>query len=89
MIGRELSDLPVRLVGMVDPALLEQVVGLPADERRELIAYVQESLDNDERSISPELAALIDERVAEAMVNPGAGRTWDEVRASLRERHVR
>jgi hypothetical protein len=63
---------------MVDPALLEQVVRLSPDDRRELFEAAQEALD-------PDLAARIDERQEVAESEPGAGRQWTEFRAELRE----
>jgi len=63
---------------MVDPALLQQVVSLSPDDRRELFEAAQEALD-------PALATLIDEREATAKAAPGAGRRWADFRAELRE----
>ncbi|GAA1536395.1 hypothetical protein GCM10009788_44010 [Nocardioides humi] len=67
---------------MVDPVLLEQVVRLSADDRRELFEAAQDALD-------PALADQIDERQAVAVAEPGAGRTWEHFRAELREQHGR
>jgi hypothetical protein len=55
---------------MMDRALLERALQLDESARRELIALLQESLDDE--AVSPEIAALIDERVAEADADPGA-----------------
>lgn len=71
---------------MVDPVLVEQATSLSVDERLELIGVVWDSIDHSTREVSPEVAALIEERAAEARANPAAGRTWDEVRQSLRDR---
>ena len=65
---------------MIDRALLQQVVSLSADDRRELFEAAQEELD-------PELSALIDDRERAARTDPGSGRSWTEFRDELRERH--
>ena len=65
---------------MVDPALLQQVVNLSPDERRELFEAAQEMLD-------PALATLIDEREAAAKAAPGEGRDWSAFRTELKEQY--
>jgi putative addiction module component (TIGR02574 family) len=72
---------------MVDPALVEKATSLSIDERLELIGKVWDSIDHSTRPVSPAIAALVEERVADAVANPLDGRSWDEVRQSLRERH--
>jgi putative addiction module component (TIGR02574 family) len=72
---------------MVDPALVEKATSLSIDERLELIGRVWDSIDHSIRPVSPAIAALVEERVADAVANPVDGRSWDEVRQSLRERH--
>lgn len=61
--------------------------GLSTDERLELIAELWDSLDP--RELPPpttdELAEL-ERRAAEARANPGAGRSWDEVKRDLGKR---
>jgi len=75
---------------VVDPILVEQATSLSVDERLELIGAVWDSIDHSARSVSPSVAALIEERVADAKSsNPQDSRTWDEVRRSLRERRGR
>jgi hypothetical protein len=67
---------------MVDPALLQQVVSLSPDDRRELFEAAQDALD-------PGLTAVIDDREAAAKATPGAGRRWDDFRAELRDQYGR
>ena len=76
-------------VGVIDPALVEKATSLSVDERLELIGKVWDSIDHSTRPVSPTVAAVIAERVADAAANPLDGRSWDEVRQSLRERHSR
>jgi putative addiction module component (TIGR02574 family) len=72
---------------MVDPALVEKATSLSVDERLELIGKVWDSIDHSTRHVSPTVAALVEERVADAEANPLDGSSWDKVRQSLRERH--
>ena len=74
---------------MVDPVLVEQATSLSVDERLELIGAVWDSIDHATRPVSPAVAALIEERVADAKAQPLDGKPWDEVRRSLRERRHR
>lgn len=69
---------------MVDHALLEQVLGLDEAARRELRAVIDGSLDDG--YVSPEIAAIIDQRIAEADANPGDFVTLDEDERAVRAR---
>lgn len=67
---------------MVDPVLLQQVVRLSADDRRELFEAAEDVLD-------PALAALIDERQGVAEAEHRAGGRWDDFRTELRDQYGR
>lgn len=67
---------------MVDPALLEQVVRLSPDDRRELFEAAQDALD-------PQLSAMIDERQDAAEEQPGSGQPWEDFRVQLRDQYGR
>lgn len=69
---------------MVDQALLEQVMRLDESARRELRAAIDGSLDDG--YVSPEIAAIIDQRIAEADANPDDFVTLDEDERLLRAR---
>jgi hypothetical protein len=69
---------------MVDHALLEQVMGLDEPSRRELRDAIDDSLDD--RHVSPEVAAIIDQRIAEADANPDDFVTLDEDEREVRAR---
>lgn len=71
---------------MVDQALLSQAKQLDVADRIELIGALWDTIDADALPISPEEAALVDERLAEADAEPLAGRSWDDVEAALRNR---
>lgn len=71
---------------MVDQTLLSQAKGLGVAERVELINELWASIDADVLPVSPAEAALIDQRLAEADVEPLVGRSWEDVEASLRSR---
>lgn len=73
-LSYESGALPCRSVGgheyhwrMVDSALLEQVMLLDESARRELRDAIDESLPE---YISPQVVALLEERIAEADANP-------------------
>ncbi len=53
---------------MVNQALLEQVMRLDESTRRELRDAIDKSLDHGH--LSPEIAAILDERIAEADAKP-------------------
>lgn len=72
---------------MVDPVLVEPATSLSVDERLELIGAVWDSIDHSTRPVSPGVAALIGERVADAKANPLDGQDWDVARRGLRERY--
>lgn len=72
--------------GMVDHALLEQVLGLDESARRELRAAIDESLDDG--YVSPEIAAIIDQRIANADANPDDHVTLDEFEREVAARRT-
>lgn len=69
---------------MVDQALLEQVMRLDESTRRELRDAIDDSLDDG--YVSPEIAAIIDQRIAEADANPDDFVTLDEFEREVRAR---
>ena len=71
---------------MVDQALVERARSLEVAERVELINELWASIDQEALPVTPDEAALIDQRLAEADANPLAGRSWEDVEATLRAR---
>ena len=72
---------------MVDQVLLEQVLQLDESARRELRAVIDDSLDDG--YLSPEVAAVIDQRIADADANSDDYVTLDEDEREIRSRrHV-
>ena len=71
---------------MVDRGLLSQAKRLHVADRIELIGALWDTIDTDTLPVTPQEAALIDQRLAEADAEPLAGRAWDDVEASLRHR---
>ena len=66
---------------MVDQELLERASRLDAEARREL----RDALDDSPPvEITPELAALLDERLADAEAHPEEGIPWEDVRGRMR-----
>jgi len=71
---------------MVDPVLLSQAKRLDVSDRVELINELWDSIDSEDLPVTPETAALIDERLREADAAPLQGQPWEEVEAELRAR---
>lgn len=68
-------------------AILEAIQSLTAAERAELLGRLDEVMPSDLGEMSPELAKMLEERVADADAdaNPGAAIPWEEVyRESLK-----
>lgn len=68
---------------MVDHDLLERVLRLDVDARRDLRDAIDESLPVE---VTPELAALLDARIAAADAHPEDGVPWEIVRDRARTR---
>ncbi|MFT3876626.1 MAG: hypothetical protein QM708_09425 [Propioniciclava sp.] len=66
---------------MVDHDLLEQVLSLDADARRDLRDAIDQSLPVE---VTAELAALLDARIAEADAHPEDAAPWEAVRDRAR-----
>lgn len=66
---------------MVDHDLLERVLSLDADARRELRDAIDQSLPVE---VTAELAALLDARIAEADADPEDAVPWEVVRDRAR-----
>ncbi|WP_054679425.1 hypothetical protein [Microbacterium sp. No. 7] len=66
---------------MVDHDLLERVLRLDAEARRELRDAIDQSLPAE---VAPRLAALLDARIAEADAHPGDAVPWEVVRDRAR-----
>lgn len=71
---------------MVDHALLAQVLGLDESTRRELRAAIDNSLDDG--YVSPEIAAVIDRRIAQADANPDDFVMLDKFEREVRSRRT-
>ena len=72
---------------MVDEKLLEHALQLDAPARKELVAALQDSLHSGE--VSPEIAAIIDKRVAQADAAPGDCIPFDEFERRIRSQRAR
>jgi hypothetical protein len=67
---------------MVEHALLEQVLGLDESARRELRAVIDNSLDDGD--VTPEIAAIINQRIDEVATNPHDCVTVDQFEHEIR-----
>jgi putative addiction module component (TIGR02574 family) len=74
---------------VVTKALLAQIDALPVDERVELSAYLDRSIEADARGgeLSRDTKDLLDQRLAAIDARPDASRPLDGVMAELAERH--
>jgi putative addiction module component (TIGR02574 family) len=54
-------------------------LGLPANERRELVEVLWESLESDPEPLPEWQRRLLDERLAAQEASPEVGEPWDEV----------
>lgn len=65
--------------------MIAELTKLPIDDRLEIVEALWESIAADSRAlpVSPEQAAILDERLAELEANPDAGRSWAEFRSTL------
>ncbi|MDR1188047.1 MAG: addiction module protein [Bifidobacteriaceae bacterium] len=74
---------------MVTEALLAQIEALPVDERVELSAYLDRSIEAEARGdeLSQSTKDLLDGRLAAMEARPDAARPLEDVMADLAERH--
>ncbi|MFT4289471.1 addiction module protein [Nocardioides sp.] len=72
---------------MVNPALLQQVLDLPDEDRAELRDHLDASLDA-KATISPGLRALLDQRMEAALAHPEGSIPWDDAMRQVRERYA-
>lgn len=69
---------------MTPKALRDQVLQLPADQRLELVEEIWDSLTPDQVPIPDWHKAELDRRLDQP--EPGARKSWEEVRGRLRDR---
>jgi hypothetical protein len=69
---------------MVEQALLERVLGLDEPSRLELWAAIDGSFDDGD--LTPEVAAIIDQRLATVRANPNDYLTLDEFEREVNAR---
>lgn len=65
----------------MDPALVEQAKSLAVEDRWELVNELWELLEDEDFPITPEVKALLSERLAEVEASPMEGRTLPGVLA--------
>lgn len=71
---------------MVDQTLRDRVRQLTPADRLELISELWESLDTDDIAVTAGERELLDQRLAALQADPESGRSWDDVKADLRDR---
>lgn len=65
--------------GMTRDDIQRTALALPAEERRELVEVLWESLESDPEPLPERQRRLVDERLEALEANPEEGSTWDEV----------
>ncbi len=60
-------------------AILEAIRSLNDAERTELLVMLDDLMPADVGELSPDVAKMLDERVAEADANPDAAIPWEQV----------
>ncbi len=63
--------------------IIEQIRGLPAEERRDLAELIWVQFGGFDDDLTPEQAAELDRRLEEYRQNPNDGSPWEEVKARL------
>ncbi|MBI4323756.1 MAG: addiction module protein [Chloroflexi bacterium] len=63
--------------------IIEQIRGLPAEERRDLAELIWVQFGDFDNDLTPEQAAELDRRLEEYRQNPNDGSPWEEVKARL------
>jgi len=65
--------------GMTRDDIQRTALGLPPEDRRELVDVLWESLESDPEPLPEWQRRLLDERLAALEATPEEGSTWDEV----------
>jgi putative addiction module component (TIGR02574 family) len=71
---------------MIDPALQAEIAAMNIDERMELVAYIERTIESESVEISKEKKTVVRSRAAELGADPSIGLTWAELRARLASR---
>jgi putative addiction module component (TIGR02574 family) len=71
---------------MIDPALQAEIDAMSFDERMELVAYIERTIESESVEISEEKKTVVRSRAAELEADPSIGLTWDELSARLASR---
>ena len=71
---------------MVNPALQSAIEAMSLDERWELVAYIESTVESESIEVSEEQKSVIRSRAAELQGDPSIGLTWDELKARLAAR---
>lgn len=64
---------------MVNPALKSAIEAMSLDERLELVAYIERTVESAPIEVTEEQKAMIRSRAAELDADPSIGLTWDEL----------
>ncbi|WP_141014318.1 addiction module protein [Nocardioides sambongensis] len=73
---------------MVNPALQSAIEAMSLDERLELVAYIESTVESVPIEVTEEQRTMIRSRAAELRADPSIGLTWDELKARLAARRA-
>ena len=73
---------------MVNPSLQTAIEALSVDERLELVAYIESTVESSPIEVTEEQKTMIRSRAAELQADPSIGLTWDEITARLAARRA-
>jgi putative addiction module component (TIGR02574 family) len=73
---------------MVNPALQSAIEAMSLDERLELVAYIESTVESEPIEVTDEQKAMIRSRAAELQADPSVGLTWDELKTRLAARRA-
>jgi len=71
---------------MVNSALQSAIEAMSLDERLELVAYIESTVESEPIGVTDEQKAMIRSRAAELQADPSIGLTWDELDARMGSR---
>lgn len=67
--------------------LLDELLQLPACERRAIADKLYESVEAEMSLMTPELSAILDERIAEYQRHPERVHAWEDIKAELQSKY--
>ena len=73
---------------MVNPALQSAIEAMSLDERLELVAYIESTVESEPIEVADDQKEMLRSRAAELQADPSIGLTWDELKTRLAARRA-